>query len=417
MKIKQMLLVMMAVAAAVAPSSGPAQEAGYGFPERLASWVSPAGGDMSCTAGVNPCYAEDCGNGNMCCHSIETWGSVELLMWWAKGTPVPPLVTTSLPGTLRTDAGVIGRPTTRILLGDELLGDEMQIGGRVAAGVWLDAEHNSSGGFRFFALEGDDIHYTNASTGDPILARPFFNAQLGIQDSLLIAYPGVAEGSIDVRFSNQNVLGAEAFVEFMLERDYCRRIDLILGYQFLRLDDFLQVNSNHLVVDPASIALGTRFDILDQFSAENEFHGAEVGLKGRFARGCWSLNALAKVGIGNLRQEVEIAGRTLTTPPGGSPTFSGRGFLAQPSNIGEREQNQFVFVPEVTLNLAYHVNRCLSLHVGYNILWLSDVALSGQHIDFAVNNAQPGGPARPQFVFQDDDYWLQGINFGLNWDF
>jgi hypothetical protein len=23
----------------------------------------------------------------------------------------------------------------------------------------------------------------------------------------------------------------------------------------------------------------------------------------------------------------------------------------------------------------------------------------------------------PAFAFRDRDYWLQGINFGLNWDF
>jgi hypothetical protein len=38
-----------------------------------------------------------------------------------------------------------------------------------------------------------------------------------------------------------------------------------------------------------------------------------------------------------------------------------------------------------------------------------------------VNTTQLGGPllgeARPAFEFDDEYYWLQGINFGVNWDF
>jgi hypothetical protein len=64
------------------------------------------------------------------------------------------------------------------------------------------------------------------------------------------------------------------------------------------------------------------------------------------------------------------------------------------------------------------VNPNLSFHIGYNLIWLTNVALSGDQIDLHVNLGQQfGGPQRPQFVFNDRDYWLQGINWGMNWDF
>jgi hypothetical protein len=63
------------------------------------------------------------------------------------------------------------------------------------------------------------------------------------------------------------------------------------------------------------------------------------------------------------------------------------------------------------------VNPNLSFHIGYNIIWITNVALSGDQVDLQVNLNQPLGPARPQFVFNDRDYWLQGINWGMNWDF
>ena len=92
--------------------------------------------------------------------------------------------------------------------------------------------------------------------------------------------------------------------------------------------------------------------------------------------------------------------------------------MAQPSNIGTFQRNVFAAIPQLTGNLQYHVNPNLSFHIGYNILWLTNVALSGNQINLNVNLAQQiGGPQVPQFVFRDTDYWLQGINWGMNWDF
>jgi hypothetical protein len=56
--------------------------------------------------------------------------------------------------------------------------------------------------------------------------------------------------------------------------------------------------------------------------------------------------------------------------------------------------------------------------MGYNIVWLTHVALASEQIDRSVNLSQAFvGPNRPAFVFQDREYWLQGINWGMNWDF
>jgi hypothetical protein len=135
------------------------------------------------------------------------------------------------------------------------------------------------------------------------------------------------------------------------------------------------------------------------------------------ARGQWSLDALYKVGIGNMRQEVTIVGQTIATQPNQPPITVPGGLFAQPSNSGTFERNELCFIPELTLNLVYHVNCCLNFHAGYNIIWFSDVALTGDQIDRRVNLNQMGPSALPAFVFNDDDYWLQGINLGMSWDF
>jgi len=417
MKIKLLLLAFAAIAFA-APAPGRSQETIGDRVLRLAGhWADSTSG--LCSAPIGPRHAEDiscsdgcCGECNCCCRRLDVFGSVEYLMWWAKGTHLPPLVTTSDPGTLQPDAGVLGLPSTTILFGNEYVGKDMQVGGRVMLGIWLDQEHNVAAGGRFFGLGGDTTQFTATSDGSEILARPFFNAFLGIDDALLIAFPGFAAGSVAATHDTLNIIGTEAFMEIMMSRDQCRRLSLVGGYQFMRLDDRLQIVSNHTLLQP-----GLQFNITDRFKAYNEFHGGEFGLRGQMFRGCWSLDALAMVALGGMRQEVVIEGETVITPPGGGPIATQGGLLAQPSNIGTYERGKFTYIPSLTLNLKYHVNPCLNFFVGYNLIFLGDVALSGDQIDLRVNLNQPVGPPLPAFTFQDRDYWIQGMNFGASWDF
>jgi len=240
---------------------------------------------------------------------------------------------------------------------------------------------------------------------------------LNRQDALLLAFPGLSQGGVNAYLTTNNIIGAEAFAEIMMTRDALRRIDLVAGYQFLRLDDWFQINSNSTLTQQGNPFAGTRIDVTDRFSTRNQFHGGEVGLRGRMARGQWSLNVLGQVGLGNMNEQVTIAGTNTTSFGGVSATNPG-GLFAQPSNSGTFTRNKFAYIPQLTANLNYHINPCLSVHIGYNILWISDVATSGQQIDTTVNPPpQLVGPARPRFVFRDTDYWLQGINWGLNWDF
>jgi hypothetical protein len=294
--------------------------------------------------------------------------------------------------------------------------NKLQGGGRITAGIWLDPEHNVAVGGRFFGLGGDTTRFNQSSAGDPILARPFFNATLNQQDALLSSYPGLTRGSIEANLITNNIIGAEAFTEIMMSRDSRRRIDLVGGYQFFRMDDWLEVNSTSVLNQAGNPLNGLRADVADRFSTRNQFHGGEFGLRGRLARGQWSLNMLGLIGIGNMNQQVTIAGTTTTSFGGASNTAQG-GLLTQPSNIGTFERNRFAWIPQFTTNVNYHFTPNLSVHLGYNFMWISNVALSGDQIDTTVNVNQPVGANRPAFVFNDQNYWLQGINWGVNWDF
>ncbi|WP_425618017.1 BBP7 family outer membrane beta-barrel protein [Anatilimnocola sp. NA78] len=384
---------------------------------RQSTWLNDADGSYNpCPAEDTWCGDESCGVCNQCSRALNMWAQVEYLMWWGKGSHVPALVTTSS----QVDEGVIGNPTTQVLFGDELLGDEVQSGLRGNFGIWLDQVHNVGLGVKVFGLEGDQANFFAASTGDPLLARPFFNAQLGFEDALLIAAldgmgDAIVDGSVAADYKTSFV-GTDVYTRIMMERDRHNRVDLIGGYSYLRLADALSIRSLHTARQ--GIIDGTVFDIRESFSTSNVFHGGMLGLQGTRARGRWSADWLTKLSFGNSHQNVRIRGTQTQTPLVGLPTTYNGGLLAQQTNIGDYNNSETIVIPELTVNLNYHLNSNISLGVGYNLIWLSSAITTGPEIDRRVNLSQLTGPlvgpAQPAFPgFVQDDYWLMGLNFSL----
>ena len=83
-----------------------------------------------------------------------------------------------------------------------------------------------------------DLHA--ASTGIPILARPFFNVATGAQDSNLIAYPNAFGGTFTAS-STENLQGAEVLWRRTLVPGNDGRIEILAGYRFQRLTDGLEI--------------------------------------------------------------------------------------------------------------------------------------------------------------------------------
>src|SRR5688572_23238391 len=101
----------------------------------------------------------------------------EYLLWWSNGNPLPPLVSTSPPGTDRTEAGVLGTPGAEILFGNETIDTGARSGGRITLTRWLESYSDTGIEFVGFYV-GDDYqsgNFVRESQGDPILSRPFFN--------------------------------------------------------------------------------------------------------------------------------------------------------------------------------------------------------------------------------------------------
>ena len=198
------------------------------------------------------------------------------------------------------------------------------------------------------------------------------------------------------------------------------RIDLLIGYRYLRLEDTLQIDEDLTTIEPnnPSLPLGTRFQLSDRFESQNDFNGGQVGLAGEMRRGRLIISGRGLVALGNSRKEVNIIGRTIVTVPGAAPVFTAGGLLTQPTNIGTYTRNDFTVVPEGTVSVGYQLTDGMRAFVGYTFLYWSNVWRAGDQVDLVVNPSQIGGGAligapRPIFPGRDTDFWAQGINFGV----
>ena len=345
----------------------------------------------------------------------------EMLLWWRGGQDVPPLATTSPAGTAQGIAGVLGNPTTTILAGGQKITDDARIGGRVTVGQWFDPYQVNGVVVRFFTLGEDSSQYQFTDSQYSILGRPIINASTSAEDARLVTYPGISAGTITID-ANSNISGGDVLARLSIARYHGLRMDLLGGYQASRIDEGLQVVDVLTSLDPGgSVPVGTVITTDDRFATRNQFHGGVVGLIIEGDRGVVTWTAMAKLGLGNMRQNVTIAGTTTTVIPAGGTTTTTGGLLALPTNIGSYEQDKFALVPEFTLGMRWRMSPHASLSAGYNFIYWSEVARPGEQIDRVVNLTQvPGpivGPARPAFPFNSGGLLVHGFQFGLQLDY
>ena len=421
---------------ATSPYAKPAQEAAATAPADKSSdkasadstLTQPDSSGNGCGAngcGANGCGANGCGNTN--CAGGQWYGRAEYLVWWIQSQPLPALVTTSPPGTIQSQAGVLGVPGTTILFGNERVNDDVRSGARLTFGKWFDCDNECGIEVTVFGLEDKDTIFGASGNGNPIIARPFFNAVTNKPDSELVSFPKVVNGNITVLAESGNLWDAEVNLRKCLCCSCCcacsgYRVDGLIGYRFLHYRDSVDINED-LMPTSSLFVPGTTLTVGDHFKCEDEFNGGQVGLIGTAWKGHWSLEGTAKVALGNVERECDINGFTVVQVPG-QPTVSHQGgLLALSSNIGHHTSDAFTVIPELGLNVGYQLTQKVRLTAGYNFLLLNDFWRAGNQIDTVVNpnlippSTTTAGPARPAFLASESDFWVQGIQFGLEFRF
>ena len=346
------------------------------------------------------------------------WVSAEYLLWSTKGMNTPALVTTSPLGTPQAQAGVLGQPDTTILFGNGELLDSSRSGSRFTLGRWLNPSQCSGIEVSYLMLGSESDSFTTGLNDFDILARPFFDTVSGAEDSRLIAFPGLVQGTLNVTATSE----LQSF-EVLYRHDGCEswgcHLDWMVGYRFAELEERLRIDES--TASLSGPTAGTTFDLFDQFDTRNSFHGVEFGLIGDWQiNDCWSCDAVAKFAIGGTTYRAGVAGQTITTDAAGAVTTEQNGLLTLGTNIGSFEWDDFASMAEFGITLRRELVCGLSATFGYNFLYWSNVARAGEQVDTTINTSQipPGtlvGASRPAFPQRTDEFWAQGLRIGLEY--
>jgi hypothetical protein len=375
-----------------------------------------SGGDCASYGDCGDCgdiqFPWECGQS---CYS-PLWVRTEFLSWWTQGMRLPPLVTSSTVGTPENIAGALGQPNTTLLFGDQEVIDGNHAGGRISFGLWLSPCYWDGIEANYMGLGRAATGFRATSNETPIIARPFFDTSNNQQAAMLVAYPGLLQGSLAAEAWSE-LQSAEVLWRHGLMAGCGSSVHMLVGYRFGRLDENLRITqSSQWTAQQGQIIPGTTLDLFDEFGATSQFHGGEIGAVCRTQSGRWSLEVMLKIALGNTHSVVRIDGATQTTvPDAGSATFAG-GLLAQETNIGRYERNAFSVLPELGATVGYDLTHRVRATVGYSLLCWTNVARPADQMDFEVSQFPPEAPAgsrSPALNFVKSDFWAQGLRLGV----
>jgi hypothetical protein len=347
----------------------------------------------------------------------------EYLLWWARKDHAPVLATTGDPQNGPLTAR-LGRADT-VILDDGTLGRDSRSGARFTAGYYLDECGTKAIEVGGFYLPQVSSRFTASSAEFPVLARPFFSLNEGIERVQFVAFPGIVSGTLSVNSPSEFWgLEANARCKWCCGCDY--RVDLLGGFRYLNLREALTITENMqflpgVLGDPFN---GTHVINSDTFATRNQFYGGQVGVSAQKQWGNLTLDGVVKLAVGVTHEEVSIQGSQLFPP--GTPNVDTRagGLFALSSNIGTFSRDRFAVVPEVGVTLGWYLTENVQVTVGYNFLYWSSVVRPGEQIDrnldvnripnFFLNPRPPDVPGlHPGVLFKESDYWVQGLTFGV----
>ena len=387
----------------------------------IPSWpaIDPAvGSGAICGCGGDGCCTDPCCTDGCCPPGNRWYFGAEGLIWFIKGQPTPPLVTTSST-PFAANSGAIGGPGTSVLYGGSPIDNGAYLGGRFTAGWWCDPEHDLAFEVSGFFLGGRTASFQDGSNAQTFIARPFYNVDTGMNDKEVTAAPGVVSGRVLVD-AHTSLWGAEANLRtnwLCCPNGY---VDLLAGFRTVGLNESLAVNENvNILAGPAA---GAGFNLYDSFRTNNQFYGGQIGAVSEWRWGCFSFDLTTKLALGDTQQMANIYGASAISLGGVTTTYPGNGILAQPTNSGHFTRDKFTVVPELGLTAGYQITDHLRFTVGYNLLYWSSVLRPGNQIDRGLDPNQfapaTGAAAtRPAFAFNGSDFWAQGVSLGLEFKY
>jgi hypothetical protein len=351
-------------------------------------------------------------------HNPAVWVGVEGLLFWGKNQPLPIPVITTGPASQLGNAGNLGQPGTTSLGGPLHFG---ATGGVcIYAGGWFDPDHTLGVEGSVFFLSRQTAGFgafDRAGNGSLVINEPVIGAPFSTQ----VSAPGFDTGGVSVNATSR-FAGGDINVLYNLYRANGVTINLLGGYRYLELDESINITANSAMFvttqytdSMGNVVLtappGSVITVIDQFGTRNQFNGGQLGAEFQYQHDRWIIGTAVKVAIGATHEIVTVDGNTTVFPVNGNPVpLSGGNFATL--QTGRYAQNRFAVAPEAQLSVGYQVTPWLRAMIGYNFLYLSNVARPGNQIDNTYD-----GVVHPTVPMITSAYWTQGINFSLQFNY
>jgi hypothetical protein len=240
--------------------------------------------------------------------------------------------------------------------------------------------------FNFDWASGPDISIDRRIGDDNSLDVRFFDSDASASD-LHFRTPG---GFIGAGFTGpaNTLFDGQAFTklystEINWRHQLWDRLSWLVGFRTVELEDNVMYEINH------TVAAG-------EYNYNNNLYGGQIGLDWALTgpSNPWQFNAIGKAGVyGN----ADNGGATFFQPVGTAVrTVNGVG-------------SSTAFLGELDFTLAYALTRHIAIRGGYELLWLSDLALATDAASRSLLN-----PALLRTVESNGNLFYQGATVGLD---
>lgn len=356
----------------------------------------------------------------------QVWGGLDYMLWWVAPNPVsgPNLVTK---GNWTDPApGAVGQKSTTQVGPAPSIDYGTFSGGKMTLGGWLDADQTVGLEFTGFLLEQRSWgqYYQGGALGSNEIFTNPTKALLPYRGRDVVGQwstaAGLKQSGVQLAPINNYQLGSNlqmwsADINWLANwgRTETQSFDLLFGFRQMQVQEGLTVKGQSSYYDFPNSQYTTQTGT-DSVAATNGFYGGQFGGKISEQFGRLRLDVVGKLALGGTLQNVRFAGNNTLTNIGGSTTTEGYVYT-QKSNIGLHTAKRFAVLPEILVKLSLPVTEHLNMGLGYNFLYLSSVARTGNQLDPYINAA--ANPAHPIANMSNDGIWAQGVMFSAEWKY
>jgi len=192
--------------------------------------------------------------------------------------------------------------------------------------------------------------------------------------------------------------GAEAILRAEVYRGTWAHLDVLAGFRYLSLDEALAIEEHDIAANVST---------WDRCGTGNCFYGGQLGAETVLHYSRWFLDLWGKAALGVNDQTIDVNGTTVA----GGQAFPG-GNLASPALLGRHRRDEFAVVPEAGVRLGCELAQHVRVTAGYTFLYLTNAARPGVQIDALLSAPRPS-----PFPFQSGEFWVQGLNLGVEFRF